>query len=70
MSYTMVIAHVVRVPSFLPAKSKNVLGGELELCCTDPVTGFARDGEGAAAASTAGCPSEYSSAGSAMKALP
>lgn len=25
-------------------KSKNVLGGELESCCTDPLTGFYRDG--------------------------
>jgi uncharacterized protein (DUF2237 family) len=25
-------------------ESKNVLGGPLECCCTDPVTGFARDG--------------------------
>lgn len=24
--------------------AKNVLGGELELCCGDPVTGFYRDG--------------------------
>ena len=26
------------------AKAKNVLGGELETCCTSPVTGFYRDG--------------------------
>jgi uncharacterized protein (DUF2237 family) len=25
-------------------KPKNVLGGELESCCTDPMTGFYRDG--------------------------
>ena len=25
-------------------KPKNVLGGELKSCCTDPVTGFYRDG--------------------------
>jgi uncharacterized protein (DUF2237 family) len=25
-------------------KPKNVLGGELEVCCTDPMTGFYRDG--------------------------
>ncbi len=25
-------------------KPKNVLGGELELCCSDPMTGFYRDG--------------------------
>jgi hypothetical protein len=25
-------------------KPKNVLGGELEICCTDPMTGFYRDG--------------------------
>ncbi|HUF03713.1 MAG TPA: DUF2237 domain-containing protein [Aridibacter sp.] len=25
-------------------KPKNVLGGELEVCCTSPVTGFYRDG--------------------------
>ena len=25
-------------------KPKNVLGGELENCCTDPMTGFYRDG--------------------------
>jgi uncharacterized protein (DUF2237 family) len=25
-------------------KAKNVLGGELKVCCTDPVTGFYRDG--------------------------
>jgi uncharacterized protein len=24
--------------------AKNVLGGELEVCCTDPMTGFYRDG--------------------------
>ena len=23
---------------------KNILGGELEACCTDPMTGFGRDG--------------------------
>lgn len=26
-------------------KPKNVLGGELEICCTSPVTGFYRDGK-------------------------
>ena len=26
------------------AMPKNVLGGELETCCTDPMTGFYRDG--------------------------
>ena len=25
-------------------KPKNVLGGELQSCCTDPMTGFYRDG--------------------------
>ena len=25
-------------------KPKNVLGGELKVCCTDPMTGFYRDG--------------------------
>ncbi|MEQ1645063.1 MAG: DUF2237 family protein, partial [Pyrinomonadaceae bacterium] len=25
-------------------KPKNVLGGPLESCCTDPMTGFYRDG--------------------------
>ncbi|MGB2281178.1 MAG: DUF2237 family protein [Pseudomonadales bacterium] len=25
-------------------KAKNILGGELESCCTDPMTGFLRDG--------------------------
>ena len=25
-------------------KPKNVLGGELKSCCTDPMTGFYRDG--------------------------
>ena len=25
-------------------KAKNILGTELELCCTDPMTGFFRDG--------------------------
>ena len=25
-------------------KAKNVLGGELRVCCTDPMTGFYRDG--------------------------
>jgi len=25
-------------------KPKNVLGGELEMCCSDPMTGFYRDG--------------------------
>ena len=25
-------------------KAKNVLGGELQSCCTDPMTGFYRDG--------------------------
>lgn len=25
-------------------KAKNVLGGELEVCCKDPMTGFYRDG--------------------------
>jgi len=25
-------------------KAKNILGTELQLCCTDPVTGFFRDG--------------------------
>ena len=25
-------------------KPKNVLGGELKMCCTDPMTGFYRDG--------------------------
>jgi len=25
-------------------KAKNILGGELELCCSDPVTGYFRDG--------------------------
>ena len=25
-------------------KPKNVLGGELQSCCTDPITGFYRDG--------------------------
>lgn len=25
-------------------KPKNVLGGELRICCTDPMTGFYRDG--------------------------
>lgn len=25
-------------------KAKNILGSDLELCCTDPVTGFFRDG--------------------------
>lgn len=25
-------------------KPKNVLGGELQVCCTDPMTGFYRDG--------------------------
>ena len=25
-------------------QTKNVLGGELQCCCTDPVTGFQRDG--------------------------
>lgn len=25
-------------------KPKNVLGGELQVCCTDPMTGFFRDG--------------------------
>lgn len=25
-------------------KPRNVLGGELEICCTDPMTGFYRDG--------------------------
>jgi uncharacterized protein (DUF2237 family) len=25
-------------------KPKNVLGGELQMCCTDPMTGFYRDG--------------------------
>lgn len=25
-------------------RGKNALGGELELCCTDPLTGFYRDG--------------------------
>lgn len=25
-------------------KPKNVLGGELQVCCTDPITGFYRDG--------------------------
>ena len=25
-------------------KPKNVLGGELKICCTDPMTGFYRDG--------------------------
>ena len=24
--------------------AKNILGGELEACCTDPMTGFCRDG--------------------------
>lgn len=26
------------------ADAKNVLGGPLEVCCTDPITGFYRDG--------------------------
>lgn len=26
------------------AKAKNILGGALQLCCSDPVTGFFRDG--------------------------
>lgn len=26
-------------------KSKNVLGGELQVCCTSPMTGFYRDGK-------------------------
>ena len=30
---------VVRLP-----KAKNVLGGQLEVCCTAPMTGFYRDG--------------------------
>ena len=25
-------------------KAKNILGGELEACCTDPMTGFLMDG--------------------------
>lgn len=25
-------------------KAKNILGGELQVCCTDPMTGFLRDG--------------------------
>ncbi|AFY66300.1 DUF2237 family protein [Geitlerinema sp. PCC 7407] len=27
------------------AEARNVLGGPLETCCTDPVTGFYRDGK-------------------------
>ena len=27
-----------------PSKAKNVLGGELQTCSTDPMTGFYRDG--------------------------
>ena len=29
---------------FVLTQEKNVLGGALELCCTDPLTGFHRDG--------------------------
>jgi uncharacterized protein (DUF2237 family) len=28
----------------MPAVARNVLGGELEPCSTDPLTGFYRDG--------------------------
>ena len=26
------------------SKAKNIIGGELSVCCTDPMTGFFRDG--------------------------
>jgi uncharacterized protein len=32
------------VSTMAEEKAKNILGGELQSCCTDPMTGFFRDG--------------------------
>ena len=31
-------------PTLTPMSERNVLGGELESCSTDPMTGYLRDG--------------------------
>jgi len=39
-----IISVTYGVSAMAEKKAKNILGGELQLCCTDPMTGFLRDG--------------------------
>lgn len=43
--FTLFIVFLLSVYSTKMETAKNVLGGALQTCCTDPMTGFYRDGK-------------------------